>query len=289
MILAVSNIAWGPDLAHSAYKVMRAHGVSGLEIAPGLTFAGETDVLLPSARALAAFRGDLAEFGLKVVSMQSLLFGVSGARIFGTPDELAHFEATMHRAIALAEALESPNLVFGSPKNRAFPSGMNEQEVVRHSSAVFRRLGERALAAGTVLSLEPVAAAYGTNFLTTVEQAARYVAALDHPGVTMTYDLGALYANREDERAGEIYDLAAGRVSHVQISEPELAPSPANPAQLARQAATLLSRGYEGWFSLEMRAPPSNVIDRVERSLARAVGAMAAARQMIAAGPEASI
>ncbi len=279
MKLAISNIAWSPDLARTAYGLMRDHGFTGLEIAPGLTFAGEADVFCPGAPALAAFRADLAEFGLRAVSMQSLLFGVSGAQIFGTPEELAHFEAAMGRAIALAEMLEIPNLVFGSPRNRAFPDGMSAQAVTDHSRAVFRRLGDRALAAGTTLALEPNPAAYGTNFLTTVEAAACYVAALDHPGVTLNYDLGALYMNGEQARAGALYDLAEGRVSHVHISEPNLAPAPADAESLTGIATALLSRGYDRWFSIEMRAPDNDVAKQIAHSLGRVAKAMAGAKQ----------
>lgn len=274
MKLAISNIGWTPDLARDAYALMARHGFTGLEIAPGLTFPGEADVFHPSAPALAAFRANLAEFGLTPVSMQSLLFGVSGAQIFGTAEELANFERAMDRAIGLAETLGIPNLVFGSPKNRAYPDGMTPQQVEAHSGAVFRRLGDRALAAGTRIALEPNPADYGTNFLTTVEEAARYVAALDHPGITLNFDLGAQAMNGEQDRAAALYELAGGRVSHVHISEPHLAPAPADPARLATIASDLLARGYQHWFSIEMRAPDSGVLEQLAASLASVAGVM---------------
>ena len=54
MKLAVSNIAWPPHEAEAAYALLAAHGFTGLEIAPGLAFAGEDDAFQPSAGAVSA-------------------------------------------------------------------------------------------------------------------------------------------------------------------------------------------------------------------------------------------
>lgn len=75
MRLAVSNIAWLPDEAMDAYAIMANAGCGGLEIAPGLAFSGESDPFAPSNEAIARIRRDIGQFGLELVSMQSLLFG----------------------------------------------------------------------------------------------------------------------------------------------------------------------------------------------------------------------
>ena len=43
MRLAVSNIAWRAEEAEAALDRLQVLGVAGLEIAPGLAFAGEPD------------------------------------------------------------------------------------------------------------------------------------------------------------------------------------------------------------------------------------------------------
>lgn len=273
--LAVSNIAWAPEEAREAYALLAGRGFTGLEIAPGLTFAGEADVFRPSPQALAALRADLAEFDLKLVSMQSLLFGVSGAQLFGSADELAVFESALGRAIDLAEMLALPNLVFGSPGNRAYPAGMGADDVAERSGAVFRRLGDRAAAAGTRLAIEPNPAAYNTNFLTTVRAAADYVAWLDHPAVTLNFDIGALHLNGEADQAGTIFAAAGPRVSHVHISEPQLGPAPADAAALAAILAPMLKQGYDRWFSIEMRSPGAGAMAQLAASLERTRAAFA--------------
>ncbi|WP_338332309.1 sugar phosphate isomerase/epimerase family protein [Acetobacter sp. LMG 32666] len=268
MKLAISNIAWQPAQARDIYALMREYGFAGLEIAPGLAFPDEADPFAPSPAAASAFRNELDTFGLQPVSMQSLLFGVVRAQLFGTSAEQSQFEQAMLRAIGLAECLGIPNLVFGSPKNRAYPTCMSSTEAHAHAAEVFQRLGEHAVRAGTRIAIEPNPASYGTNFLTTVAETAEFVAALNHPGITLNYDLGALYANAETGDAGVIYQAARGHVSHVHLSEPSLAPAPASPEALASIARTLLQLGYRNWFSLEMRAPEGNLLHEIATRLA---------------------
>lgn len=270
MKLAISNIAWQPEQACDIYALMREYGCVGLEIAPGLAFPDEVDPFAPSSTAISAFRNKLDTFGLQLVSMQSLLFGVVGAQLFGTDAEQSRFELAMLRAIGLAERLGIPNLVFGSPKNRAYPTNMSPIEARAHAAKVFRRLGEYAVRVGTRIAIEPNPVAYGTNFLTTVAETAEFVAALNHPGVTLNYDLGALYANVETGDAGKIYQVARGHVSHVHISEPNLAPAPASSEIMASIVQTLLRLGYCNWFSLEMRAPKGNSLCEIANRLALA-------------------
>jgi sugar phosphate isomerase/epimerase len=268
MKLAISNIAWPPGLARDAYELMAAHGFAGLEIAPALAFPEAADPFVPDPAAVARFREQLDEFGIQVVSMQSLLFGVAGAQLFGSLPERTAFEVAIRRAIDLAERLGIPNIVFGSPRQRAYPPEMSPDRALAEAAAVFTRLGDRARAAGTVIAIEPNPATYGTNFLTTVAQAARFVARSQHPAITLNYDLGALYANGEVADTAAAYRAAGGRVSHVHISEPELAPAPADPAQLGRIAEILLGEGYSGWFSIEMRQAEADPLAIVAARLA---------------------
>lgn len=255
MKLSISNIAWPPENAIDAYALMERHGLKGLEIAPGLTFANQDDPMTPSDAALAAFEVEISAFGLRIVSMQSLLFGVCGAQLFGTEEELAILERGINRAIALAERLSIPNLVFGAPGNRCYPSCYSAADARKRATEVFHRLGNRASTAGTVIAIEPIPVAYKTNFLTTLGEAAEFVIATDHAAITLNFDLGAIYVNGEITEMSDILSRAARKISHVHISEPNLVPAPADTKALASITRTLLALGYEGWFSIEMRRP----------------------------------
>ncbi len=240
MRLAVSNIAWAAEEAATAYALLKACGVRGLEIAPGLFLAGGSE-----AEAMARAEG------LTLCSMQSLLFGVEGAALFGSEAERAVLEDAMARAAALAGRLGVSVMVFGSPRNRTLPDGMGADAAREIWVPAFRRMGAVAEAAGTRIALEPNPARYGTNFMTTLAETLAVARAVAHPGVAVNLDLGALIVSGE---LGAL-DLAAvlPDVAHVHLSAPDLAPLGGVGGEVRRFLADLGAAGWDGWVSIEMR------------------------------------
>lgn len=278
MKLAVSNIAWPAHERDAAYALLAQHGVSGLEIAPGLFLASAADPFAPTEREAAEAHAAMARAGLALVSMQSLLFGVSGAALFEGEAARDRLVIAMNRAIELAGRLAIPNLVFGSPKQRAYPATMPPEVALAEAAEVFRRLGDRAVAAGTRIAMEPNGRAYGTNFLNRVEDAEAFVRTVDHPGVVLNFDIGALHMEGDFDRVETIAAKAIDTIGHVHLSEPGLAPAPADPKQAARAIAALQTARYQGWYSIEMAAGAAPLAD-LAASLARLHEALASLNQ----------
>ena len=258
MIRAVSNIAWPPQQRYQAYRVLEQHGYSGLEIAPGLLFAEEPDVFSPGEQAIERIRSDLTEYGLHFVSMQSLLFGVENAELFGQAAALDRFEIGMRRAITLAGQLGIPNLVFGSPKQRVIPSDLSRAEAERHAIEVFCRLGDDALRAGTVISLETNPVAYGTNFLTKTVETVSFVQRIGHPAIKLNLDIGAMEMNSEPATDAVLWDNAH-LISHVHVSTPNLAPAPRDLSRTTTILRQLRRKDYARAVSIEMLAPENPI------------------------------
>lgn len=254
MKLAASNIAWPASERDGAYAILRAAGFTGLEIAPGLFLDGAADPFAPTPAEVDAAMKAMAGAGLSLVSMQSLLFGVGGAALFAGDAARATLVSGIERAIELARRLGVPNLVFGSPRQRAYPETMSADAAFAQARDVFRRLGDRALGAGTRIAVEPNGRAYGTNFLNRVEEAEAFVRAVDHPGVTLNFDVGALHMEADFVRVEAIAAAAVDVTSHVHLSEPALTPAPADAEQAARAIRALQANGYAGWYSIEMAA-----------------------------------
>ncbi|MBB4858147.1 sugar phosphate isomerase/epimerase [Novosphingobium chloroacetimidivorans] len=273
MKLAVSNIAWPASERDGAYAILARAGFTGLEIAPGLFLAGAADPFAPTDAEVEHALAPMRDAGLTLVSMQSLLFGVSGATLFEGEEPRARLVAAMERAIGLAGRLGIPNLVFGSPRQRAYPDGMSEQDAHDQAAEVFHALGDRALAAGTRIAMEPNGRAYGTNFLNRVEDAEAFVRRVDHPAVVLNFDIGALHMEGDFDRIEAIAAQALDTIGHVHVSEPHLAPAPADPAQAARAIRALQDAGYAGWFSIEMAAT-STPLDDLAASVARLQAAL---------------
>lgn len=274
MRLAISNIAWRPEERLGAYARMSEAGAAGLEIAPGLAFPDEADAFVPSAQGVQQVMREIETAGLRLVSMQSLLFGVPNARLFGDTSEVEAFENGLARAITLAHRLSIPNLVFGSPAARVIPEGMTHAAAEAHGISVFRRLGDRCVAAGSRLALEPNAPAYGTNFLNTIEETIEFARRVDHPGVSVNFDIGALHMSGEFKDAARLFQNSLDLVSHVHISEPELAPAPADPTVLRPLMQSMAQTDYCGWYSIEMRAVGPGNLATVTSCIQNAIHAL---------------
>ncbi len=264
-MLAMSNIAWSPDERLKAYALMADMKILGLEIAPGLFFHQSKNPFKPSPSEARRALSEMEAEGLSLISMQSLLFGVQGAALFEGADALERLERGMIQTIDLAQRFAIPNLVFGSPNQRRVPKGMFMDRATAHAKDVFRRLGDYAAEAGTVISIESNPPAYGTNFLNTLNEAAAFVVAVDHPNIALILDLGAMHMN------GEFCDLldyllkVGGLLNHVHVSEAQLAPAPANLEEARLVFRALKSIGYTKAVSIEMKRTEHGLRDVKDR------------------------
>lgn len=255
MKLAMSNIAWLPVERLEAYAILAEAGITGLEIAPGLFFHAAEDPFLPNAAVAEAALAEAADVGLTLVSMQSLLFGVTGAGLFDGPEARAAFITGMTRAIRLAGRFGIPNLVFGSPAQRRVPAGMAMADALEEGTDVFRELGDLAAAEGTRITIEANPAAYGTNFCNTLDEAEAFAALVDHPAVALILDLGAMHMNGHFANVPARLPALTPRLNHVHVSEPDLAPAPADAAALVPVLQGLRASGYAKAVSIEMKRP----------------------------------
>ncbi len=272
MILSMSNIAWAPDERLEAYAILAAAGFSGLEIAPGLFFHAAEDTFLPDETSAAEALAEIADAGLALVSMQSLLFGVTGAGLFDGPEARAAFETGMHRAIRLAGRFGIPNLVFGSPLQRRVPECLAMTDALDQAAAVFRKLGDAASATGTCIAIEANPAVYGTNFCNTLDEALALVDLVAHPAVQPHLDLGAMHMNGDFATVPARLPALAPRLAHLHVSESDLAPAPADPAALAPVLQGLAAAGYARAVSIEMKCAPEGLA-AVRRAVAGLVAA----------------
>jgi sugar phosphate isomerase/epimerase len=269
MKLAVSNIGWSPGERDAAYALLRAHGIRGLEIAPGLFFEGAADAFAPQEADAEGALSAIRNADLQLVSMQSLLFGVRNAALFESKDARNTFRTAMLRAISLAGRFSIGNLVFGSPQQRNIPEGMPAEMAQTIAVAMFRELGDAAGRAGTILGVEFNPAVYGTNFLNNAAEAKAFVERVDHPAVSLILDLGAMHLNGDFSKIGGLAAGFADRISHVHVSEPNLAPAPASVEQAAQVLSTMADAGYTGWYSIEMKPHPDLGLTALESALDR--------------------
>lgn len=249
MRLSASNIAW--DVAEDAAiaDILRGAGIDQVDLAASKYFASVEDV---SAADIAAVRSWWADRGFSVAGMQSLLFGTQGLNLFDNSRE-AMLDHLTH-VCRIGGGLGARALTFGSPRQRD-RTGLSDAEAEAIAVAFFRRLGDRAADAGTSICLEPNPASYGCNFMTTTDEAAAIVAAVDHAAIGLQLDIGAIAINAEPVEA--TIARHALLIGHVHASEPQLITLGDGGAPHAEAAAALRAHRPDLTVTIEMVASAS--------------------------------
>lgn len=241
MQLAVSNIAWNAEKDNEIYNLMKKYGFSGLEIAPTRIFPENPYKNIEQAR---KWKQDLSEnYGFSVPSMQSIWFGKT-EKIFGSEEERKELLEYTKKAIDFAAAIECKNLVFGCPRNRNVPDGVD----VSIAQSFFGELGEYALKKKTVIGMEANPTIYNTNYINDTCSAIQLIKQVNSTGFRLNLDIGTMIQN------GEAISSIEGNVSlisHVHISEPGL--KLIEERTLHRELIECPKvENYQGFISIEM-------------------------------------
>ncbi|MCI8417884.1 MAG: sugar phosphate isomerase/epimerase [Lachnospiraceae bacterium] len=255
MNLSISNIAWSPDQDTAVYTAMEQLGYTGLEIAPTRIFP--QDPYAHTGEATLFARQLREQYGLRVCSLQSIWYGRT-ERLFGSGKERQLLLDYTRRAIDFAAAMDCPNLVFGSPRNRQQPEGAPLEPVLEF----FREVAVYAAACGTTLSMEPNPPLYHTNFINTTEQAcdlvrqvrSRVLPPSKASGFAVNLDLGTMIENQES-----LLSLPQWLplINHMHISEPGLGRLKEEHLPLHRDLLSQVQKAWtdntwQGYLSIEM-------------------------------------
>ena len=216
MKLSISNIAWDASFEKQVIALLLVNNIVHLDFAPGKFFS---DIKNVTDEEILKVKNEWNHKGFSLVGMQSLLFGTSGLNLFDVSTQtrmLEHLKKVCH----IGSLTGATRLVFGSPKNRD-RSSLDDSQTEDIALNFFFRLGEIAKEENVTVCLEANPTLYGTNFLTTTEEAAKFVRTLNHSNIKLQLDFGTIYTNHEP--AGIIEDVSE-IIGHIHLSEPSMAP-----------------------------------------------------------------
>jgi len=241
MKVTISNIAWQQENDAEMYSFLKEKNCTGIEIAPTRIFPENP---YSDLKRVSDFKEELqSNYGLQVVSMQSICFGRNEA-IFSSEEERTSLLDYIRESIDFASALGCKNLVFGSPKNRNINEGQEELAI-----AYFSEIGRYANQKNTVFALEPNPVIYGTNFINTTTQALDFVKKCNVEGLKVNFDLGTVIYNKENL---SILENNLKWINHVHISEPYL--EEIQKRSLHDELASILKKEhYSNYISIEMK------------------------------------
>ena len=212
MKLSISNIAWSHEKDTLIYKMMSDWGYNGLEIAPTRIIQESPYDHISEAY---SWKNELkSKYGFDISSMQSIWYGRK-ENLFGTKKERETLLSYSKKAVLYAESLGCGNIVFGCPRNRVLPEGVDAYS----SLDFFREIGNFAYEHSTVFAIEANPVIYGTNFINTTGEAMDLIEAVDSKGFMLNLDLGTMIEN--DESVSIIKDKVH-LFNHIHVSEPGL-------------------------------------------------------------------
>lgn len=246
--LSVSHIAWPPEREEEMLQILRAKGVSTLELAPLRAFGNPLLAEESEVRAKAEW---LRERGFRVGSFQALLFGAEGVNLFEDEASRTRMKEWLIAVGRVAGWCGAGPMVFGSPKNR-LKGSMTHAEAVASAVPFFREVGDACAGFGSCLVMEANPEAYGADFCTRLDQAAELVGLVDSPGFRLHVDGGGLALSGESFEP--VLRQAAALIAHVHASQPNLGDWTA-PHSVHQRIATVLEEiDYRGDVAIEMRA-----------------------------------
>lgn len=278
MPLAVSNIAWPAELEEQAASLLMAAGIAGVEVAPTKVWP---QPLSATWAEVARYRQFWEGRGLRIVALQSLLFGQNHLQLFADAPLREATHDCLAGMIRLASWLGADVLVFGSPKNRLVGGGSLQ---AAHDTAVsfFRRLGQVAHDHGVWFCIEPNPIEYGCDFVTTAADGLALVQEVNQPGFGLHLDAAGM--TLAGDNAQEIMRTAGDWWRHFHVSEPYLQPVGAGGCNHQAFSAAIDHAKYEGWLSIEMKAldpPQADPLAHVDAAVALCQSSYRAAKSLV--------
>jgi len=145
----------------------------------------------------------------------------------------------------IANTLGTHVVVFGSPKNR-LRGRLNQTEVDNLATEFFTSLIPSLEENDLVLTLEPNALEYGTDYLLTYSEVNYLSNMINSPRIAPQIDTGCLWM--AGENPCDAFRVAPPH--HIHISNPNLRPVPGN-SNFTDFLNLVFSTEYRGWIVIE--------------------------------------
>ncbi|HEY8271066.1 MAG TPA: sugar phosphate isomerase/epimerase family protein, partial [Pseudobdellovibrionaceae bacterium] len=238
------------------------HKITALEVAPTKYWS---DLKSVSELSILHKKNQIEKLGLEIIAAQSLLFGRAELSVFGETAEVQKTITYLKRVIDVCALLGCKNVVFGSPKNR-LKGPRSFAEACHEVAPVFIELAQHAEHRGLCFCIEPNAAAYGCDFVTTLTEALFLIEKVKHSHFGLHLDIGNIIM--AGENLEDSLRLGLGHAKHLHISAPQLVPIYHLDQSVSDEAWQLLTQ-YPLCLSVEMliKGSPEQIPAELNKSL----------------------
>jgi sugar phosphate isomerase/epimerase len=247
-------VRWRYSLCNEMYEVWPLDrvaasaaeiGYQGIELAPFTLAPLVTDLSAADRRKI---RRDVEGAGLEVAGLHWLLAKTPFRLNVPDSEERERAARYLLDLTDFTADVGGDILVFGSPDQRDPAEGFAAEEAWKSTVEIMRRCGERASTRGVTFCIEPL----GTPFVTWVDDAARMVQEVDHPGFRMMVDCKSMAQDVARWPVHEQIRAAMPWFKHVHVNDPNLLGPGMGDMDFGPILATLYDLDYAGWVSVEV-------------------------------------
>jgi sugar phosphate isomerase/epimerase len=230
-----------------ACQSMRKAGYTGIEIAP-FTLAEDPASITPADRR--EYKTIMAEEGLTFVGLHWLMVAPAGLHVT-TPDHSLRARSWLHIRTLIdlcADLGPSGVMIFGSPKQRTSTGGLNAEQATRNYIDGLRSVAPWAEQRGVTLLIEALPPSE-TDVVTSLDEAARWVAGIGSPAIRTMFD--SHNAVQEQEAHEVLVERHFDVIRHVHVNEMDGRHPGRGDYDFRPVFRVLAARDYTGWVSLE--------------------------------------
>lgn len=222
-------------------------GYDAVEIAPFTLAKYVTDI--PAAERVRICKA-AAQAGLAISGLHWVLAQTEG--LYVTSPEAATRERTARYFCDLVDFcadLGGRVIVVGSPKQRSLLPGVTQEQAWAWAAEVFRPAVLSAESRGVTICFEPLPAE-DTNFITTAEEAVRFVRGQSSPNFKVILDVRAMTS--EAKPIPQIIRESRGEFAYVHANDANMKGPGFGDVDFRPIAAALREVGYDGTVSVEV-------------------------------------
>jgi sugar phosphate isomerase/epimerase len=228
-------------------EAVRKAGYSGVEIG-AFTLGPDPAALEPAHRH--EYRAAIEGEGLDYVGLHWLLATPKGLHVTA-PDAAqrrSSWDYVRRLADLSADLGPASVMVFGSPHQRSSIGGLSPEEATRHFVEGLAGVAGHAAQRGVTILVEALSPDQ-TDVVTTLEEAAAIVRAIDSPGVKTLFDSHNAVA--ETEPHAVLVDRYFDLIRHIHVNEMDGKHPGCGDYDFLPIMEVLHRRGYTGWISVE--------------------------------------
>ncbi|MBD1157262.1 sugar phosphate isomerase/epimerase [Pelagibacterales bacterium SAG-MED20] len=259
MKLLISNIAWKNNENAKIVKLLNKKKIELLEFAPDILLSKDY-----SRKNLIFTKKSWSIKNIKLYSMQSVLYEVNNAFLYGNNQQRKNFVQEILKKIDIAKTLGTKVIIFGSPKNRK-TFKKSKYVLDKIGLKIFKRIAAYANKKKIIFCLEANPKIYRADYLNNTSDVISIVKKINNKYLKINLDLSTIIYNRENIK--KIIKENISLIGHAQISAPYLQNILKYKKKIKELVKILKLNNYKKNISIEMTRPKKNSHKQIEKSI----------------------